>query len=358
MSNSILKKFNTKFQEFLAELIETYSESLNSEFIKYYENINMESDEYLSRFYTHMKVSDEMLYKENLELLKRPFLKFVNLNDLSLNTGSLFSIYRYFKMLYIYAYKYNYKGDINELIRATRKDRVLLKDNEQMFLKIVKSLNSSKKTMDNLSKQITSFESEESTNDNEFEDQIKNSFKGMGLPGTEQLLGGGIGKLAMEIAKDINVDDLNLGNPQELLSGLLGGGKMDKNSGVMNLFSKITNKIHTKLNSGEIDTSQLQKEAQTVMNNKNHPINKMSSMMNNMNTGNMNFENLSENIKSMIGANINEETQNEEPREETLENEHETTEQSVNSEEELKEKMLKLEKLTKLKKLKDQLNKN
>ena len=331
MTTDLLTKFNNKLQDFTTELIETYEDSLGQEFTDYYRNITLDSNEYIERFYTHMKESYVMLYKENLDLLKRPFFKFINLSDLSLNTGSLFSIFRYFKHMYIYAFKYYYEKDINDLIRTTKEERASLSNGERYFLKIISSLRQNKESaIVNLEKQLGQTEEDELENgENSFEDEVKNSFKNFGLPGTDQLLGGGIGKLAMDIAKDINVDDLNIGNPAELLSGLM-SGKMDQNSGIMGLFGKITNKIHSKLNSGEVDTSMLQKEAQQVMNNKEHPINKMSSMMHKMNPSNPDKninseENLSEMMKS-VGSVLSNQTC-EMTTEQCTENSCEVTEQ-------------------------------
>ena len=56
-------------------------------------------------------------------------------------------------------------------------------------------------------------------------------------------MNGSIGKLAMDIAKDIDLSQLDLSNPMEMLQGIMSGGYVSKNSSLQNLFGNITNKI-------------------------------------------------------------------------------------------------------------------
>ena len=93
------------------------------------------------------------------------------------------------------------------------------------------------------------------------------SFQNFNFPGSESLLGGNIGKLAMDIAKDINVNDLDLGDPTKLLGSIM-SGNLQENPGLMNLFGNITNKIKTKMDTGDLDTDVLHKEAAGILNNK------------------------------------------------------------------------------------------
>ena len=94
------------------------------------------------------------------------------------------------------------------------------------------------------------------------------------LPLDNSIMNGSIGKLAMDIAKDIDLSQLDLSNPMEMLQGIM-SGDMSKNSSLQNLFGNITSKITTKLNSGEVDTDNILSEAQNIMNKTNKmPFNK------------------------------------------------------------------------------------
>ena len=70
----------------------------------------------------------------------------------------------------------------------------------------------------------------------------------------------------MDIAKDINVNDLDLGDPTKLLGSIM-SGNLQENPGLMNLFGNITNKIKTKIDTGDLDTDILHKEATGILNN-------------------------------------------------------------------------------------------
>ena len=96
-------------------------------------------------------------------------------------------------------------------------------------------------------------------------------------------MGGSIGKLAMDIAKDIDISQLQMNNPMEMLQGIM-SGDLSKSSGLQNLFGNITEKINTRLNSGEVDKDAILNDAQNIMN-------KTQNM-----TNNNYFKNIQENI--------------------------------------------------------------
>jgi len=86
---------------------------------------------------------------------------------------------------------------------------------------------------------------------------------------TDGLFGGMIGSLAKEIASEI--DPNALGNPQDLLSGLLnagaGGAEGTGSNNIMNLVQNVSSKLQSKLSSGQIDQQALFNEASSLMNN-------------------------------------------------------------------------------------------
>lgn len=87
----------------------------------------------------------------------------------------------------------------------------------------------------------------------------------------ETMFNGKIGQLACDIAKDIDPNslDLNLENPGDLLDPLLSGLKGDtsklESSPIFGIVNQITEKLQTKLNSGEVNEKELFSEAQGMM---------------------------------------------------------------------------------------------
>jgi hypothetical protein len=106
-----------------------------------------------------------------------------------------------------------------------------------------------------------------------------------------------IGNLAKEISESINLDDLNIENPNDLLNpaNLFGG-----NGGNIlgDLVQQVGSSITSKLNSGEIKQDELVKDAFSLMSkmqsgSSNNPIisDMMNNMMNNRNDGPIDDEN-------------------------------------------------------------------
>jgi hypothetical protein len=75
-----------------------------------------------------------------------------------------------------------------------------------------------------------------------------------------------IGKLAEDISKDLNIEEMvNSSNPADMMSGLLGGD--DSSGNLMGLIDKIGDNINSKVGSGEINHMQLLEEAQGMLSN-------------------------------------------------------------------------------------------
>ena len=83
---------------------------------------------------------------------------------------------------------------------------------------------------------------------------------GMGDIGT-MLNNSSIGKLAQDIAKQINLDDMNLPKEGEEVDMQ----KLLNPENFMSMFSKINEQVQEKLTTGEIDDSVLSQEAETMM---------------------------------------------------------------------------------------------
>ncbi len=86
-----------------------------------------------------------------------------------------------------------------------------------------------------------------------------------GLPiSTDGLFSGQIGKLATEIAGELDTSTLETANPNEMIQNLL-SGNMNEESPVLKLVHQISDKIQNKLSSGEVNEMELFKEAQGAM---------------------------------------------------------------------------------------------
>tara|TARA_Y100000591_G_scaffold331649_1_gene366217 strand:+ start:374 stop:1276 length:903 start_codon:yes stop_codon:yes gene_type:complete len=105
------------------------------------------------------------------------------------------------------------------------------------------------------------------------------------IPGMDMLLNSTIGKVATDIANDINMDEV-IGNidenadPMEMMTNIMQNGNIGK------VFSSIHEKVGSKIESGELSQENLVNEAQGFYKDmENNPL--FSSMMNMMNPQNM-----------------------------------------------------------------------
>ena len=105
-----------------------------------------------------------------------------------------------------------------------------------------------------------------------------------------EMFNGTIGTIAQEVIQDLDMKELDLGDPSELLSNLL-SGKIDDNNGLMGMVKNITDKIHTKISDSGVKEEDLVKEAESMMGN-----------LQNMTKNNPLMSNLSEMFKNMPGA--------------------------------------------------------
>merc|ERR1711934_1226249 len=110
---------------------------------------------------------------------------------------------------------------------------------------------------------ITETDNKINNNDNSAETNTKNE-----EDSTKSFIdNSNIGKIANELANDINLNDMNINNMGDIFSQLL-GNNTSNNSGnnIMGLLTKVTDKIQNKLSSGEIDQNTLMQEATSMLN--------------------------------------------------------------------------------------------
>lgn len=126
--------------------------------------------------------------------------------------------------------------------------------------------------------------------DNEYKNMEKSANdKGNGQGGIDDefmssIENSNIGKLAKEIAEDVNIDDLNIKEPQDLLKGLMGNGEDGQPPILQKIFSTIGTKITAKMENGELNQQELVSDAFNMIGQMNNEggNNPLSSMFNQM----------------------------------------------------------------------------
>lgn len=232
-------------------------------------------------FYPEYKENLEEYYKDIIEnecnnddkYIKRFMRKFENLkNDVSTKNNNIFS-----EKLFILK-NIDFK-EIWENEKTTEKNKETIWDYLQSLYVIGESIISDsgkiQKLIENFKKVRNKEEIEDHADDEnkEIYNMIKNlSEKQQSAENTpidENILNNGlIGKLAKELAEDINLDEMDLGidkdsgNVGDIFGKLMGGDNPMK---FMSLIQNVGQKIQNKLSDGNIDESKLVEEAQNMM---------------------------------------------------------------------------------------------
>ena len=265
MSNNL----NTKFYDTLNDLINEIKE-LNLHNIS--EIILESTDTYLN----NKNIIDE--YYNNCNNLGKDFQEknaiiFTNNNNIitGINLYKLWNshnneanknnIWKYLFTLYLYAYCNIKNINVGILIKKIKSmDPVNIEDEFKTIYSVIDSLNSEKRI-----NKLTKIENKTiNTRPNPILDNLSN------LNLSDNLINGEIGKLAKEIASEINPEnfekELQNKNPQELLNSLF-TGNLNKDSSIMNLVNTISGKIQAKISSGSINENTLFNEAQGILGN-------------------------------------------------------------------------------------------
>ena len=292
--NSIIK-FNTHLLNFINELNNLYP-SLKTQ-TTIYDNLNFNSETYLVDFQKKISQHLPLLIQNDLQLIKTQLFQNIDLSNLELTPKTTQTILKYINVMFIQSFRYQKsKQEINDILR--------LKNQENISLEVKAFLTS----IDNL-KNKRQPEPEQKTQQPSQPQQIPDMKDNINLnqnllnqlPLDNSIMNGSIGKLAMDIAKDIDMSQLDLSNPMEMLQGIM-SGDVSKNSSLQNLFGNITTKITNKLNSGEVDTENILSEAQNIMSKtKDMPFNKnlFSNLQQNLPNEMKNMPNMEDMAKMM-----------------------------------------------------------
>lgn len=173
-------------------------------------------------------------------------------------------IWKYLFTLYLYSYSIIKKVNIGDLLKKFKGINFDELENKDIFIySIIDNLNSTKrinKLIRNETKKLNN-----KPNTNPLLDNLGNLAN---LNLGEGLINGEIGKLAKEIAGEINPEtfqkDLEDKDPQELLNSLF-TGNLDSNSPIMGLVNTISGKIQDKISKGSINENTLFNEAQNIL---------------------------------------------------------------------------------------------
>ena len=233
--NNTLQKFNNVLKQFVKSLLESFpkieikidNNDNDSNLLEYIENI--------SKYHT-------LLTEKNKDLFNKKLITGLSLEELknyNLSEENLSIIWKYLNILYVYSFNYTKDKNLSDILESFKQPG----ENDpasQTFLNIIEKMKDNN----------TSNEIDENTN---IEKEL-----------SENIFGGSIGKLAFDIAKDINVSDFESEDPTQMLTSLM-SGNIDPNSKLMKLFENVTHKINEKISSGNIDSSLLEKEAGNIL---------------------------------------------------------------------------------------------
>lgn len=311
-TNINLTKFNSTLHTFLSELWDKYGREhsvCDEYFIKYYGEFLETPDKFnedpgfLLDYIELVNPQLHLLKDENLDILKSRVVDhvFFNNEELKLDATSLYDIMRYYKVLFIYAFRHTYKGDIMALMRSrlpeNSEQNVGMTSIESSFLDIVESLKNVR--TNRIEEQLKAKDEGNCENSCENGDSdfnmadIKKQMNSI-MPGMGRMLDNELGQTAMNIMQDINLEEIDLGDPMKLIQSMM-SGNVQGHSGINNLVSTITSKIHQHVEEGKIDTEVLKRQAVDLKQNNEEGLTNM------MNT----IENNGEFMQDMMGKMMN-----------------------------------------------------
>ena len=251
-------KFNTHLLNFVNELISIYPNMKQK--VSNYNLLDVHNVDYLLSFQTKIKPFLSFIIDNNSDIIMKPIFDNIDLSNVKMTLQTKQTIFKYINVMFIQSFKYDKsKEKLNEIIRMKNELDKVSDLETKAFLISIDNLKNNKKVVE-----------ESNSNSSNMPDNIdiNNGFLNQ-LPIDNSIMGGSIGKLAMDIAKDIDISKLEMNNPMEMLQGIM-TGDLNKSSGLKNLFGNITEKINKKLNSGEVDKDEILSDAQNIMKKTNN----------------------------------------------------------------------------------------
>jgi hypothetical protein len=296
----VIRTFNKFFGEFLKD-VKTISEDLRSVVKANYKVIDKNSTEHLYLF--KEEFDSEFIKKISLNdvdgIATKKVAKDITIGDLSKasSTKSLF-IFKYIYILSILVIVYN------DMI-----DSIDEESSNTLFIEVTKAIVVADKgecDFDNIIDEdikslLIQFAQRERLDQTQQKEKADSGFSGI----FDNIENSFIGNLAKEISEDINIDDLNIENPADILK------MMDFSSGnnnvVTDIVKKVTSKLQDKIGSGELDQNKLINEVMGMMGKMGGggggggDANPLSSLMSMMGNNPM----MNEMMKNMKKGNVN-----------------------------------------------------
>ena len=242
-----IERFNSNLKQFVLNICETFNEFdeiLRSYYGPLLLSENCEDTKYVKRYMLKMRPYKELLSKKDESMFNNSVFVLKNVDfkiiwdSEELSSSNKDKIWKYIQTLYVL-------GDIiistdtsvEEMLESLNKEEVIGSIDESM-----------RNMMENLSK------NSESAKNLFDDDELKNS---------------SLGKFANELAEEFNPQEmfgnLNINessDPADLLKTLM---NKDNMSNLMNVFTKVGEKIKTKMDSNELDQESLFSDAQSMM---------------------------------------------------------------------------------------------
>lgn len=265
VNNVYLEKYNSTLSELINEIkninLTDYKEIISDE-INLVDNNNVES--YLDNC---NNLADDFSTKNAIVFCKdiviMDGINFYLLWNKDLSDVTRDNIWKYLFTLYLYGYTSKNDLNLGSVIKNYKNSNNIdiNSPSDKILFAIIDNLNNEKRIKKLAKKEKETLKNTGSNCNGPFD-----------LPLGDGILNGEIGKLAKEIANEINPSDfeseLQNQNPQELLNNLF-TGNIDQESPILNLVKTISTKIQSKVNDGGINENVLFQEAQSMLGNNN-----------------------------------------------------------------------------------------
>ena len=282
--NSTVNKFNNHYQNLINELNNIYPELQLSNM-----KINLEDVQYLEMFKESIKQYYDLIINYDLSILTKPIIPNINLETILINDETKQVIFKYLLVLFIQSFRYNKtKEELNLIIKNKTQYRQQ-KEYETFFVSLqhLKNYQSQKQTTTNTKEQPTMNNMKEFNND---------------------IMSSQIGKMAMNIAKDIDMSKFELDKPEQMLRNLM-SGNISQNKNLQSLINTVSSKITEQFSSGELNTTDVVKDATKLFNN---PLFKNMSNLSQNVTNNTSIPDMTDlsSIQEQIKEHIEQQTNN------------------------------------------------
>lgn len=264
-----LDNFNKIIDEFLADLINTFPDKIQKNYLQIYsKNVIYEfcKEVYPKKFFDILYENEE-IFKSNEKFELLPEIDFIELWNENISENTKCTVWKYLQLiLFSITPDINSEesfGDTAKLFEAINQDEFKNKISE---------------TMDEIDKIFNKDNFKNEDKDNNEENKKEDNYEKPNIPNAEELhnhinkmMEGKLGSLAKEIAeetaKDLELDIENSTNLNDVFKQLF------KNPAkLMGLVKNVGSKLDTKIKNGDIKESELLEEASDLVNNmKNMP---------------------------------------------------------------------------------------